>query len=78
MVVETKKTPTQFAPEPPYALLRASYSYTHCIGMNRISPSPVDIALGRRDNRIFVLSRGRFATIFVILGKMSILSPIQI
>ena len=65
MVVETKKTPTQFAPEPPYALLRASYSYTHCIGMNRISPSPVDIALGRRDNRIFVLSRGRFATIFV-------------
>ena len=50
--------------EPAHALLRAGFPYVETIGMIRISPGPVDVALGP-DRLLYVLCRGRGVGIFV-------------
>ena len=50
--------------EPAHALLRAGFPYVKTIGMIRITPGPIDVALGP-DRLLYVLCRGRGLGIFV-------------
>ena len=55
---------TENGNSPAHALLRAGFPYVKTVGMIRTTPQPVDVALGS-ENRLYVLSRGRFVAIFV-------------
>ena len=50
--------------EPAHALLRAGFPYVETIGMFRITPGPIDVALGP-DRLLYVLCRGRGFGVFV-------------